>query len=142
MSKVLLVLDSKDLAAILSRMLSTEYQLKICDASIAVEVIEDFQPDALILDLFLPGTNGFEILRRATYQTPIIILLTVLVTTSILDDASPLNINYIFLKPFRLSALTKRLYEFLPTHIIKNAPPVSRRGYNYQEVSSVTQKSN
>ena len=128
MSKVLLVLDSKDLAAILSKMLSTEYQLKICDASIAVEVIEDFQPDALILDLFLPGTNGFEILRRATYQTPIIILLTVLVTTSILDDASPLNINYIFLKPFKQSALAKRLYKLLPTDKNKKCPSQHQEG--------------
>ena len=116
MHRVLLVLDSEDLSAFLHKKLSTDFEVKVCDATTAVEMIDHYQPDALILDLFLPGTDGFQILQNAAYSTPSIILLTLLVSSDILDRASELNINYIFLKPFKLSAFTKRLYESLSTN--------------------------
>ena len=113
MHKVLLVLDSEDLATILHKKLSGDFEIKICDAATAVDMIDHYRPDALILDLFLPGTDGFQILQNATHNIHTIILLTLLVSPAILEHAADLNIDYIFLKPFKLSALTKRLYELL-----------------------------
>ena len=115
MHKVMLVLDSEDLATILHKELSSYCEVEICDAATAVDTINHYHPDALILDLFLPGTDGFQILQHTHYNTTSIILLTVLISTAILGRAAELNINYIFLKPFNLSALTKRLHESLST---------------------------
>lgn len=113
MHRVLLVLDSEDLSAVLHKELSESFDVKVCDAATAVDMIDHYKPDALILDLFLPGTDGFQVLQHTHYCIPSIILLTVLVSSDILDRAANLNIDYIFLKPFKLSALTKRLYELL-----------------------------
>lgn len=113
MYKVLLVLDSEDLSAILHKELSESFEVKICDATTAADTIDQYRPDALILDLFLPGRDGFLILQHTHYCIPSIILLTVLVSTDILQQAADLKVNYIFLKPFKLSTLTKRLNALL-----------------------------
>lgn len=113
MHRVLLVLDSEDLSAVLHKELSETFEVIVCDTSTAADTIEHYRPDALILDLFLPGTDGFQILQHTHYSIPSITLLTVLVSTDILNRAADLNIDYIFLKPFKLSALTTRLYELL-----------------------------
>lgn len=117
MHRVLLVLDSEDLSTILHKELSAYFEVRICDAATAAETIDHYRPDALILDLFLPGTDGFHILQNAIYNTPSIILLTLLVSSDILLRAADLQIDCIFLKPCKLSALTKRLYEFLNADI-------------------------
>lgn len=118
MHKVLLVLDSEDISTILHKELSKCFEVKVFDATTAVDMIDYYQPDALILDLFLPSTDGFQILQNAIYNTPSIILLTVLVSTDILQRATNLNIDHIFLKPFKLSALAERLSELLPIEVI------------------------
>lgn len=115
MHRVLLVLDSEDLATILHKKLSGDFEIKICDAATAVDMIDHYRPDALILDLFLTGTDGFQVLQNTAYSIPSIILLTVLVSTDILQQSTDLNIDYIFLKPFNLSAFMKKLYELLAT---------------------------
>ena len=113
MHRVLLVLDSEDLSAVLHKKLSENFEVEICDTATSVDMIDRYHPDALILDLFLPGTDGFQILQNATHKTHTIILLTLLVSTDIIDRATDLNIDYVFLKPFKLSALTKQLYKLL-----------------------------
>ena len=117
MHRVLLVLDSEDLSAVLHKELSETFEVIVCDTSTAADTIDHYQPDALILDLFLPGTDGFQILQNAAYSTPSIILLTLLMSSDILLRAADLNINYIFLKPFKLSALIKRLCELLRVNV-------------------------
>lgn len=117
MHKVLLVLDSEDLSTILHKELSAYFEVRICDATTAVEMIDHYRPDALILDLFLPGTDGFRILQNTSYSTPSVMLLTLLVSSDILHRAANLNVNYIFLKPFKLSALSKRLNDLVSTDI-------------------------
>lgn len=117
MHRILLVLDSDDLSAILHKKLSENFEVKVCDAATAAETIDHYRPNALILDLFLPGTDGFQILQHTHYSIPSIVLLTVLVSSDILLRAAYLKIDYIFLKPFKLMALTKRLYELLSVDV-------------------------
>lgn len=117
MHKVLLVLDSEDLATILHNDLSKYFDIIICDAATATDTINLYQPDALILDLFLRGIDGFQILQNTNYSIPSIILLTIFVSTDILNQAADLNIDYIFLKPFKQSALTNHLCRLLSTVI-------------------------
>lgn len=113
MHRVLLVLDSEDLSTILHKELSAYFEVRICDAATAAETIDHYRPDALILDLFLPGTNGFQILQETSCSITSTILLTVLVSFDILQQAAELKVNYIFLKPFKLSALIDPLISFL-----------------------------
>lgn len=105
MHRVLLVMDSEDLSSLLHKKLSENFEVKVCDADTAAETIDLYRPDVLILDLFLPGKDGFQILQHTNYDVPSIILLTLLLSPDILYRAGKLRINYVFLKPFNFSAL-------------------------------------
>lgn len=49
----------------------------IGDGSIALQTIEEFQPDLVVLDIMLPGMSGLEICRRLRAQSTIpVIMLT------------------------------------------------------------------
>lgn len=64
--KVLLVEDDALLAGILMNSLSSEKfeAVNIKDGLQALEAAKKFQPDVVLLDLILPGLDGFEVLRQ------------------------------------------------------------------------------
>lgn len=76
--KILIVDDDESIAEIVSLYLEKEcFETRTCgDGSEAISVFEEFQPDLLLLDLMLPGMDGYQICRelRVKYSTPIIIL--------------------------------------------------------------------
>ena len=64
--KILIVEDERRLAATLADILEhAGYQVdRSFDGTEGEEMAEDGMYDAIILDIMLPGLNGFEILRR------------------------------------------------------------------------------
>ena len=62
MHRVLLVLDSEDLSAVLHKKLSENFEVKICEAATATETIDHYRPDALILDLFLVSLKRLSVI--------------------------------------------------------------------------------
>lgn len=76
--KVLIIEDERDLANMIKNYLHKEqYQVEICnDGNLAFSVVENFQPDMVLLDLMLPGQDGLEILRqiRSKSTLPAIII--------------------------------------------------------------------
>jgi PAS domain S-box-containing protein len=61
--RILVVDDSHDTARLTARMLAhTGYEVAIAyDGPAAIEVARSFQPDAIVLDIGLPGMDGFEV---------------------------------------------------------------------------------
>jgi two-component system response regulator MtrA len=41
------------------------------DGSVALQAIEEFQPDLVVLDIMLPGVSGLEICRKLRAQSTI-----------------------------------------------------------------------
>lgn len=79
MSRVLVVEDNASLATGLRRSLEAAgFEAKIApDAEVAREAVGDFDPDLVVLDLMLPGIDGFELLRdlrAAGSELPVLIL--------------------------------------------------------------------
>src|SRR5436190_18068980 len=66
MARVLIVEDNADLAAGIEYNLSLEgYETCIAeDGRRALTVAEQWVPDLILLDLMLPGFDGFKVLRR------------------------------------------------------------------------------
>src|SRR5947209_5803988 len=78
---VLVVDDEPTIAEIVSRYLSRAgYDTRIAnDGVTAIETAKAWRPDLVVLDLMLPGVDGFEVLRRLRSQGPrsvAVILLT------------------------------------------------------------------
>ncbi len=65
-TRLLIVDDQPDLADMLSHVLTDEgYDVTVCnDGSQALRYIRDVQPAALILDVMMPETDGFTVLRQ------------------------------------------------------------------------------
>lgn len=64
-SRILLVDDNPTNLAILEEMLGDEYRWEAATSGEeALEIAPDFQPDLILLDVMMPGTNGYETCRR------------------------------------------------------------------------------
>jgi two-component system alkaline phosphatase synthesis response regulator PhoP len=79
MTRILLIEDSTDLAEGLRYNLELEgYAVKVAeDGNTGLSLAREWQPDLVILDLMLPGIDGYQVLRslRAEgQQTPVLIL--------------------------------------------------------------------
>jgi len=80
--RVLIVDDERDTVATLSELLADEgYQVcGVCKARDALAAMQDFDPDAVLLDLALPDLSGWEVARqiRSRYgeKRPLLIAIT------------------------------------------------------------------
>jgi DNA-binding response OmpR family regulator len=65
-SRVLVVEDERHIARLLEHVLTREgYSVTVAhDAERAYEMIGDAAPDALLLDVVLPGMSGFDLLKK------------------------------------------------------------------------------
>ena len=76
--KILVVDDEKPIADILQFNLKKEGYDVYCayDGNQAVEMVEEVQPDLILLDIMLPMRDGMEVCRevRKKYEMPIIML--------------------------------------------------------------------
>lgn len=76
--RVLIVDDDSNISELISLYLTKEcFQCEIADdGETALELHRNFQPDLILLDLMLPGIDGYDVCReiRKTDTTPIIML--------------------------------------------------------------------
>ena len=76
--RVLIVDDDANIAELISLYLAKEcYETKIVyDGEEALKVFPEFRPNIILLDLMLPGMDGYQVCRelRTTSQVPIIML--------------------------------------------------------------------
>ncbi len=64
-SRILLVDDNSTNLEILEEMLGEEYHWEAATSGEeALEIAPDFQPDLILLDVMMPGINGYETCRR------------------------------------------------------------------------------
>ncbi|MBR4670279.1 MAG: response regulator transcription factor [Butyrivibrio sp.] len=76
--KILIVDDDNNIAELISLYLIKEcFETKICnDGESAINVFDSFAPNLVLLDLMLPGIDGYQVCReiRTKSQVPIIML--------------------------------------------------------------------
>lgn len=76
--KILIVDDDENIAELISLYLTKECfeTMIVYDGESALSAVHSFQPNLILLDLMLPGIDGYQVCRevRATLTTPIIML--------------------------------------------------------------------
>ena len=112
MSRILIVEDELDLASIIKDYLERElYEVEICtEGDKAIEIFDKFKPSLVILDLMLPGMNGYEICKNIRIKSTIPILI-LSAKIDEFDKVKGLNLgadDYIT-KPFRPRELLARV---------------------------------
>jgi two-component system response regulator MprA len=117
MDRVLVVEDDPDVRAALSRALSFEgYEIDTAsDGGRALAMIEEHEPDAIVLDVMMPFVDGLETARRLRahgYTTPIL-MLTARGEVGDRVDGLDAGADDYLTKPFALEELLARLRALL-----------------------------
>jgi CheY-like chemotaxis protein len=117
--KVLIVDDESIMVSVLQRHVSNAgYEFEVAsNGQEALERIESSMPDLVLLDLMMPGINGFETCRRIragekTKKLPVIII-TALRSDTDSADAVACGANEFIVKPIDGELLPKRLRHYL-----------------------------
>src|SRR4051794_9663472 len=105
--RILVVEDDPDLCLLLCDLLSTQgYQAEAAnDGTSAVRRVADECPDAIVLDVMIPGMNGFQVcqalkFRRETNLVPIL-MLTALDGTDAREHGLLVGADRYLTKPFQ-----------------------------------------
>lgn len=112
MNRILIVEDEPALANVIKDYLKNElFDVEICtEGDKVVEVFNKYRPSLLILDLMLPGMNGYEICKKVR-MTSVIPILILSAKTDEFDKVMGLNLgadDYLT-KPFRPKELVARV---------------------------------
>lgn len=113
--KNLLLLDSNtDSMAELQKVLEgNRYHVVDCTTSgkTAMQKIQEFAPDAIIMDLMLAEMDGFEVLEqmKSLQQIPFVIIVSAISNNVYVQKALNQGAIYYIIKPFSASMLIKRL---------------------------------
>lgn len=77
-----------------------------------IKIIEDKQPDVVVLDIIMPHLDGIGVLERINSmggRRPKIIMLTAFGQESITQRVVELGVDYYILKPFNMEVLVSRI---------------------------------
>ena len=109
--RVLLVDDSVDAAEAMSMLLETlGHEVRVMhDGPSALAMVDDFAPEVVILDIGLPGMDGFEVARemrtRAVTKTALLIALTGYGAESDKQKARDAGFDHHLVKPVSFTAI-------------------------------------
>ena len=132
-TRILLVEDNADLAQGIAYNLQLEgYEVRVVgDGRTAVDDFASWNPNLVLLDLMLPGLDGYEVLRRirgAPTRTPVIIL------SARAEEADKvrgfrLDADQYVTKPFGILELLERVASLLRRAAAGEPPPSGNIGY-------------
>lgn len=116
MSRILLIDDDKDLLTILKNTLNRKgFEVKAQDKWVGgIEIIDQFKPNLIILDVFLSGVDGLDICKKIK-KSPFTKNLPVLIISGfpwISQSAIyEFGANDFIAKPFEINDLLKKIHK-------------------------------
>ena len=115
--RVLLVDDERAILKVISIKLRVSgYEVVTAvNGQEALELIESAKPDIVLLDVIMPGIDGFEVLRklRTSSQLPVIVFSA---RTENSQKALALGANDFMPKPFDVDEMVRRIQTILDNH--------------------------
>jgi len=120
---VLIADDNKEFCSILNDYLLNQKDIVVTgiakDGREALELIEEKQPDLVVLDIIMPHLDGLGVLERLNSMNlekmPRVIVLSAVGQDKITQQAITLGADYYVVKPFDMDIFTKRIREMFST---------------------------
>ena len=114
MKRVLILVISDEERTALRDILKADFSITSCnDSTDATQYLQQHF-DALILDLFLPGVDGFTFLRQQRKQRPgVCILLTKLICDDVLARAREIGVDVLLRRPYEMDWISNYLLQQL-----------------------------
>jgi sigma-B regulation protein RsbU (phosphoserine phosphatase) len=124
--RVLIVDDVRSNVQLLAEALKTEYKISVAlDGESALKVVAASEPDIVLLDIVMPGLDGYEVLRRlradsATRDLPVMFLSSL---EDVADKAKgfELGANDYLTKPFEVLEVKARVRSLLKAKAYSDA---------------------
>ena len=111
--KILVVDDEPEVAEVIAESVRIQgHETTIAhDGQEALQILETFVPDAVFLDLVMPGLSGLDVLQRIrqTHQTLPVIIISGRATAAQVAEAKRLGVADVVEKPFALKHLSEAL---------------------------------
>lgn len=139
--RILIVEDHEDVRGMLKILLESEHfhVLEAATGAEALTTVKNGCPDVILMDLALPGFDGFETIRRVRkidgFQNTPIIVLTAYSGQSIYETARRAGTNYFMAKPIDFEELAELLKQILDGENSKN-PKYSRSSTHRSVIGS------
>lgn len=120
--KILIIDDDKMILKLADYVLKDEYEVKCANSGIdGIDMIQDFQPDLIMLDIEMPMMNGFEVMslvkQNKKWNSIPILMFTSSADRETVLKAKRLGVNDYIVKPF----LPEKLLESVEKTFGKNA---------------------
>ncbi|MBD2384197.1 response regulator [Cylindrospermum sp. FACHB-282] len=138
--KILLVEDDSITSEILANLLTAhQYQVSLAtDGQMALELIEEFEYDLVILDIIIPKIDGISLckqLRKQGYETPILLLTAKDKVTEKISGLEAGADDYVT-KPFNLEELLARVSALLRRRKYLNHQEIIWENIHFDSVNS------
>lgn len=115
MRKILIATGSEIINECFAKRLRSEYNVQLCfESNSIISTLERTHPDVLIINLRLPHITGLEVLRQSTYKPPIVIALTPILSTTIVDEAQAAGVGALIRLPCSIDCVISHLNNLLP----------------------------
>lgn len=100
-----------------------------------LHLLESFKPDAVVLDLMLPGLDGITLLQRIRElgARPVVLATTRFASDYVLERAAQLGVGFVMVKPCDVKAAAARIAELTQ----RVSPPVISQPDNRTAASNV-----
>ncbi len=128
---IMVVDDEQAVLRLLSRTLEPEgYGVVVAaDGRSALELLEEHYPDLVILDIMMPGLDGFQVLNLIRQRSNVpVIMLTARCEVTALRDALSLGADDYVRKPFRTQELLARIRAKLRRAVPEVTIPIKLKG--------------
>lgn len=114
MQRVLIAETSEEFGAALANLLVDTFAVQRCaDGLTAMELMERFSPDVLVLDLMLPRLDGLGMLEevRRVHPECDVMVTTRFVSDFVLAGLERLGVHYLMIEPCNLNSAAQRVRE-------------------------------
>ena len=113
MKRILLVMDSGKFAQMVKQDLQKDYEILLCHDAETAGSLMSWQPDALVIELQLPGMDGLTFLEKLPGRPPVILTLAAAYSPYTAQKLYDLNVGYLVKIPSTLASVTDRLRDML-----------------------------
>ncbi|MBM7584564.1 two-component system response regulator (stage 0 sporulation protein A) [Bacillus pakistanensis] len=113
--KVCVVDDNRELVSLLEDYISSQNDMEVAgvahNGQECLELLEEVEPDVLVLDIIMPHLDGLAVLERLRERTsiPNVIMLTAFGQEDVTKKAVDLGASYFILKPFDMENLVSHI---------------------------------
>lgn len=128
MHKLMIADPSEESRQLLEEAFGTQCAVAGCgDGETALQLLREFAPDILVLDLMLPKVDGLSVLRQLRqWEMPTMVLVLIGVnSTFVMDQMHRLQVDYALTKPCTPEAIRDRVDDFLSQR--QDTPDQSRQ---------------